>query len=407
MRLTSKYILIIGAILIAAGFAAVWFVNYQMRAQALQEAEHKALIILNHNLAVHTYFSHRLKPKVFEVADKVMPPGYFEPAWMSSTYAVRGIENYFKSLSQEDYYYKEAAINARFPLNEAVDYEIDFLMRANADPKLQKESGVKVIDGHRYYVVIRRGETMEKSCLRCHSTPQAAPVGLLDKYGPDRSFNRYEGEVVSATSIRIPLDEAYAHAYRFILKLSLAIIAALALVGFVIILLTRCLFGRPLQTIKEKTALIAQDEEHLGGQLPLNFPGEWKDLARDFNEMSVNLRETYDNLDFLVEKRTKQLKKALAEVKQLSGLLPICAHCKKVRDDKGYWKQIEHYISKHSEAEFSHGICPECLKKHYTDCISKNPPQASLEGTMTEPEKREGSGVEVSDTPLPHGKGGK
>jgi hypothetical protein len=62
-----------------------------------------------------------------------------------------------------------------------------------------------------------------------------------------------------------------------------------------------------------------------------------------------------------------KLQKALTEVKQLSGLLPICASCKKIRDDKGYWGQIESYISDHSEAEFSHGICPDCMKKLYPD----------------------------------------
>ncbi|MCB2171093.1 MAG: hypothetical protein KQI78_25835 [Deltaproteobacteria bacterium] len=58
-----------------------------------------------------------------------------------------------------------------------------------------------------------------------------------------------------------------------------------------------------------------------------------------------------------------QLQKALAEVKTLKGILPICASCKKIRNDEGYWDQIESYISRRSEAEFSHGICPECAKK--------------------------------------------
>jgi hypothetical protein len=62
-----------------------------------------------------------------------------------------------------------------------------------------------------------------------------------------------------------------------------------------------------------------------------------------------------------------ELHKALDEVKTLSGFLPICASCKKIRDDKGYWNQIEAYISEHSEAEFSHGICPDCSKKLYPD----------------------------------------
>jgi PAS domain S-box-containing protein len=60
---------------------------------------------------------------------------------------------------------------------------------------------------------------------------------------------------------------------------------------------------------------------------------------------------------------------ALAQVKQLSGLLPICSGCKKIRDDRGYWQQIEHYISEHSEADFTHGLCPDCLRKIYPDLL--------------------------------------
>jgi len=69
------------------------------------------------------------------------------------------------------------------------------------------------------------------------------------------------------------------------------------------------------------------------------------------------------------EKLIRELQEALAQVKLLSGMLPICSSCKKVRDDKGYWNQIEVYIQDHSEAEFSHGICPECMKKLYPDEI--------------------------------------
>ena len=60
-----------------------------------------------------------------------------------------------------------------------------------------------------------------------------------------------------------------------------------------------------------------------------------------------------------------ELKNALNEVKKLSGLLPICASCKKIRDDRGYWNQIESYIRDRSEADFSHSICPECAERLY------------------------------------------
>jgi PAS domain S-box-containing protein len=67
------------------------------------------------------------------------------------------------------------------------------------------------------------------------------------------------------------------------------------------------------------------------------------------------------------EKLIADLQKTLSEVKTLRGFLPICSHCKKVRDDKGYWNQIEAYIEDRSEAESSHSICRECTKKYYPD----------------------------------------
>jgi len=64
------------------------------------------------------------------------------------------------------------------------------------------------------------------------------------------------------------------------------------------------------------------------------------------------------------EQLVSQLKEALAEIKTLKGFIPICALCKKIRDDEGYWDQLEAYISKHTDAKFTHGLCPECVEKY-------------------------------------------
>ena len=66
-----------------------------------------------------------------------------------------------------------------------------------------------------------------------------------------------------------------------------------------------------------------------------------------------------------LEDTVVKLKKALGEVKTLRGILPICSFCKKIRNDKGYWDQVEVYVSQHTDADFSHGICPDCMAKHY------------------------------------------
>jgi PAS domain S-box-containing protein len=85
----------------------------------------------------------------------------------------------------------------------------------------------------------------------------------------------------------------------------------------------------------------------------------FRGIVRDITERKLAEEER--------EKLIHEIQDALAQIKKLSGLLPICASCKKIRDDKGYWNQIESYIRDHSEAEFSHGICPDCMKKLYPD----------------------------------------
>jgi len=80
------------------------------------------------------------------------------------------------------------------------------------------------------------------------------------------------------------------------------------------------------------------------------------------------------NLEERRELAHREREKALEDVKTLRGLLPICASCKKIRDDGGYWTQIEAYIRDHTEAEFSHGICPDCAKKLYPEYYKKIAP---------------------------------
>ncbi|MDH4332573.1 MAG: hypothetical protein OEV89_08340 [Desulfobulbaceae bacterium] len=126
---------------------------------------------------------------------------------------------------------------------------------------------------------------------------------------------------------------------------------------------------------------------HLGNELRLT--------REEYEEAASKYLDIYFNLEKKISERTKELdavngmllgeieerkrteaekeqliarlQKAMQEVKVLSGFLPICASCKKIRDDTGYWRQIEEYISKHSEALFSHGICPDCSQKLYPE----------------------------------------
>jgi hypothetical protein len=95
-------------------------------------------------------------------------------------------------------------------------------------------------------------------------------------------------------------------------------------------------------------------------------------IRRKKAELALQLSK--DNLEIQVLERTEELslrndelRKAFDEIKTLRGIIPICSHCKNIRDDKGAWLQLETYISEHSEALFSHGICEKCLAKHFPE----------------------------------------
>jgi CheY-like chemotaxis protein len=94
-------------------------------------------------------------------------------------------------------------------------------------------------------------------------------------------------------------------------------------------------------------------------------------VSKPFSHPELLARvHTHLHLRRLVElerKERQQLEESLAKIKQLSGLLPICARCKCIRDDQGYWNQLEKYLTSHAEVEFTHGICPNCAKVLYPE----------------------------------------
>jgi two-component system cell cycle response regulator len=106
---------------------------------------------------------------------------------------------------------------------------------------------------------------------------------------------------------------------------------------------------------------------HTGMGVETYFAGKRQFVSSDRIQILDLLLTTYE--DALRQKR--KLEKALATIKVLRGIIPICASCKSIRNDEGYWQQLESYLRAHSEADFSHGLCPECLKKIYSEHASE------------------------------------
>jgi PAS domain S-box-containing protein len=112
----------------------------------------------------------------------------------------------------------------------------------------------------------------------------------------------------------------------------------------------------------EDLPLETRDERHIDVEFISNVYSVNHKRVIQCNIRDITLRKRIEEER---RKLTYDLQDALTKIKRLRGLLPICASCKKIRDDKGYWNELEAYISEHSEAEITHGFCPDCLKKLY------------------------------------------
>ena len=95
-------------------------------------------------------------------------------------------------------------------------------------------------------------------------------------------------------------------------------------------------------------------------------------LSKAADDAKDLLSKAVDDAKELLSIATETAEELLARVKLLEGIIPICMHCKKIRNEHETWEQIEKYISQHSDAMFSHGICPECVEKHYPDMEIKS-----------------------------------
>jgi hypothetical protein len=297
----------IGFIFVLALAATIALAGMGMYRQGLRETEDKARILMDRNLATHIYFSRVMKPRLMEWTAPYSTKEYFEPSWMSSTYALHEIHKYFGEINPFGYYIKDAAIHARSRENEADALERSFLEQLKADPAPEGRSAVVTIEGKPYFVYLRKGEVMEESCLLCHGRPEDAPGGLVEKYGPVRSFGRNVGDPISAISVRIPFSFVYAGIRETVLSLTVLLVVCLGVIFAFQYHLYRKYLIEPIYAIRDKAAEISRQEDRLGEQIP-PLPGrELNELAQAFNDMSLKLRAERDSLEDQVRNRTRAL----------------------------------------------------------------------------------------------------
>jgi len=198
---------------------------------------------------------------------------------------------------------------------------------------------------------------------------------------PVLAVGRYIPQTDWGMVVKIDKDEAYAPVARLRNVLWGMVVVCMTVVVAVATVVARGI-SSPIDNLARLAGGIAGGD--LSRRAAVSSSDEIGLLAGTFNEMLDRLQlssrelegkieqlnneiDAHERVEAEKEELIKELQQALAEIKTLKGIVPICASCKKIRDDKGFWNQLEAYIRDHSEAEFSHSICPECARKLYPD----------------------------------------
>jgi signal transduction histidine kinase len=313
LTLAGRTQLVIAVAYLAASAAIVLVVNRRDRAQALAHADQRAELLLERDAAIQRYFAEQVQPALRAMPGAAAAP--YDLRLNSSLYAVREIDAYIQSSASVRYVLRAASMDARNPRNEADAAERAFIEELRRDPRLEIRRGQRVVDGVRYYEVLRRRRAITKSCLQCHSTPEAAPREVVELYGRERGFGRVEGQVVSATAIRVPLDAAFAEADAFSLRLSLALVAILSALYAAQAVIQRRLLLRPIQRLRD-TAVAIADGRRRPEPLPLPPHREVRDLTAAFNAMSQAVERHQQELERQVADRTVALVEANRELER-------------------------------------------------------------------------------------------
>lgn len=211
--------------------------------------------------------------------------------------------------------------------------------------------------------------------LALQGGPYPFPKKQFLKYGDDALYmiQNFMDAVVDQTEAYTikRLSESSNVIIHHVLILSVTVI----LIGSIFLALDSKI-NVPLENLRSRVMQLAKRNTDV--EIPyLDYKNEIGSMAQAvnvFKETMITLDTNVENLEKLSEERRvliEELQQTLEEVKALRGIIPICSYCKSIRNDKGYYEKLEEYISSHSDADFSHTICPDCMKKHFPDFVDE------------------------------------
>ncbi|GAP94295.1 response regulator [Leptolyngbya sp. NIES-2104] len=315
LRLGTQFTLLLALIFVGGIVLSGITLSGAMQQKAEDEVTTKAEILSHTVNAVRHYTSDRLAPLLKSQLQtnfmlEVVP-----------TYAARQVFEGFRTQADyRNFFYKEAAPNPTNPKDKADEFEAKLVEQFRAHPDLDKLSGYRDMNGVKQFFTARPLAMRDASCLQCHSTPAAAPKGLVASFGAENGFGWKLNDIVAAQTIYVPSDQVFAKGYQY-LALTMGIFTAIF--AIVVLLINRLLKRRVIHPITQLTEIARnvktgsmtaeQVSEFDSPNLTkvarrADEPGQ---LARAFQHMAHEVATREQNLAQAVDQRTAQLAESM------------------------------------------------------------------------------------------------
>lgn len=174
-------------------------------------------------------------------------------------------------------------------------------------------------------------------------------------------------------------EESFLSVFKRISIISISVVSFFILLTIFLALYLSKTVTNPIRKLSYTAEDFSRNQWSI--RAPIKGKNEITRLAVSFNTMAEELQGHFENLEnkvaertadltekvLIIEEKNRDLNSALEQINTLEGIIPICSYCKNIRNDQGYWKKVEEYISEATEAKFSHSLCPDCVKKYYSD----------------------------------------
>lgn len=226
LNLSLKFTLVMGLVLICSILLSGALLNHINERRAEEEVTAKALILMETMNSVRNYTSTQVNPLL---AAQLETQAEFIPETVPAYSAREVFENLRTTKDYEKYFYKEATLNPTNLRDRADRFETELVQSFRQNSKLKEQHGLRNISGEKIFYVARPLVITKESCLRCHSTPDAAPKSLLATYGAENGFGWNLNEIIAAQTIYIPAEEAFAE-YKHQSLLTIQIVTGLFLI---------------------------------------------------------------------------------------------------------------------------------------------------------------------------------